>query len=85
MYFIFIHSFYFLRSNSIELEDKQQHLEQQIRELMMKDGTGWLFYRLVRVSSCSNTGSIRDYPYGISRKNSLEQIELSSINKVTLV
>lgn len=28
----------FLRSTSIELEDKQQHLELQIRELMMKDG-----------------------------------------------
>jgi hypothetical protein len=28
---------------------------------------------LVRVSSCSNTGSIRDDPYWTSRKNSLEQ------------
>jgi hypothetical protein len=37
------------------------------------------------VSSCSNTGSIRDDPYWISRKNSLELIELSNINKVSLV
>ena len=32
-----------------------------------------------------NTGSIRDDPYWTSRKNSLELIELSSINKVSLV
>ena len=37
------------------------------------------------VSSCSNTGSIRDDPYWTSGKNSLELIELSSINKVSLV
>ena len=37
------------------------------------------------VSSCSNTGSIRDDPYWTSRENSLELIELSSINKVSLV
>ena len=40
---------------------------------------------LVQVFSCSNTGSIRDYPYWTSWKNSLEVIELSSINKVSLV
>ena len=40
---------------------------------------------LVQVSSCSNTGSIRDDPYWTSMKNSLELIELSSINKVSLV
>ena len=40
---------------------------------------------LVKVSSCSNTGSIKDVPYWISRKNSLELIELSSMNKVSLV
>ena len=40
---------------------------------------------LVKVSSCSNTGSIRDDPYWISRENSLELIELSSVNKVSLV
>ena len=40
---------------------------------------------LVYVSSCSNTGSIRDDPYWTSRKNSLELIELSSVNKVCLV
>jgi hypothetical protein len=40
---------------------------------------------LVYVSSCSNTGSIRDDPYWTSRNNRLELIELSSINKVGLV
>ena len=33
----------------------------------------------------NDTGSIRDDSYWISRKNSLELIELSSINKVGLV
>ena len=41
--------------------------------------------KLILVSSCSNTGSIRDDPYWTSRENSLELIELSSINKVCLV
>ena len=36
-------------------------------------------------SFCSNTGSTRDNPYWTSRKNSLELIELSGINKVSLV
>jgi hypothetical protein len=36
------------------------------------------------VSYRSNTGSIRDDPYWTSRKNSLELIKLSSINKVSL-
>ena len=40
---------------------------------------------LVYITSSSNTGSIRDDPYWTSRKNSLELIELSSINKVSLV
>ena len=40
---------------------------------------------LVQVSSCSNTGSIRDDPYWICRKNSLELIQLFSINKGSLV
>jgi hypothetical protein len=40
---------------------------------------------LVQVSSCSNTGSIRDDSYWTSWENSLELIELSSINKVSLV
>jgi hypothetical protein len=39
----------------------------------------------VGYSSCGNTGSIRDDPYWTSRENSLELIELSSINKVSLV
>ena len=37
---------------------------------------------LVEVFSCSNTGSIRDDLYWVSRKNSLEIIELSSIKLV---
>ena len=41
--------------------------------------------RLVRVFSCSNTGSARDDPCWTSRKNSLELTELSSINKVSSV
>ena len=41
--------------------------------------------KFVLVSSCSNTGSVRDQPYWTYRKNSLELIELSSINKVVLV
>jgi hypothetical protein len=40
---------------------------------------------LVYVPFWSNTGSIRDYPYWTSRKKGLELIELSSINKVSLV
>ena len=43
------------------------------------------FSLVVPVSSCSNTGSIRDDLYWTSRKDSLELIELSSINKVSLV
>ena len=44
-------------------------------------------YRAIQyiISSCSNTGSTRDDPYWASRKNSLELIELSSRNKVSLV
>ena len=37
------------------------------------------------VSSYSNTGSIRDDPFWTSRKNSLELIELSNINKLKLI
>jgi hypothetical protein len=39
---------------------------------------------LVWVSFCSNTGSMRDDSYWTFRENSLELIELSSINKVSL-
>ena len=42
-------------------------------------------YKLTVSLGCSNTGSIRDDPYWTSRKNNLELIELSSINKVNLV
>ena len=38
-----------------------------------------------KFSTCSNTGSIRDDPYWTSRENSLELMELSSINKVSLI
>jgi hypothetical protein len=38
-----------------------------------------------QLSVKENTGSIRDDPYWYSRKNSLELIDLSSINKVSLV
>ena len=44
-----------------------------------------LYPSFQQVFSCSNTGSIRDDPYWTSKKNSLELIELSSINKVSLV
>ena len=37
------------------------------------------------INKVSKAGSIRDHPYWTSRKNSLELIELSSINKVSLV
>ena len=40
---------------------------------------------LVRVSFCSNTGSIRDDPYWIFGNNSLKLIELFRIYKVSLV
>ena len=40
---------------------------------------------LVKVSSCSKTGSIRDDLYCTSKKNTLELIELSSLKKVSLV
>ena len=40
---------------------------------------------VVYVSFCSNTGLITRYPYWTSRKNSLELIELSSRDKVSLV
>ena len=39
----------------------------------------------LRVSFCSNTGSIGDDLYWTSNKNSLELIDLSSTNKVSLV
>ena len=41
--------------------------------------------QISQVSSRSNTGSIRDDPYWTSKKNSVELIELCSINKVSLV
>ena len=37
------------------------------------------------IYSCSNTGSIRDDPYWTSKANSLELIELSSLNIVASV
>ena len=38
-----------------------------------------------KFTTCCNTGSTRDDPYWTSLKNSLELIELSTINKVSLV
>jgi hypothetical protein len=43
------------------------------------------FFATDLFTSGSNTGSTRDDPYWTSRKNSLELIELSSINKVSSV
>ena len=40
---------------------------------------------LVQVSTCNNTGSIRDDSYWTSRKNNIELMELFSINKFSLV
>ena len=40
---------------------------------------------LVMFSSCNNTGSIIDDPYWNTKKNSLELIEILSVNKVSLV
>ena len=42
-------------------------------------------FRLPPVQTCSNTGSIKDDLHWTSRENSLELIELSSINKVSFV
>ena len=47
-------------------------------------GSITLHFFCIHATSC-DTGSIRDDPYWTSRKNSLELIELSSINKVSLV
>ena len=52
-----------------------------IVEVLVQE-TGINYYHYHR---CSNTRSIRDDPYWISRKNTLELIELCSINKVSLV
>jgi hypothetical protein len=51
-------------------ERRKGHFRQNLRYINL----------LYPVSSCSNTGSIRDDPYWTSRKNSSELIELSSIN-----
>ena len=45
----------------------------------------WTIRKNCLKTFCSNPGLIRDDPYWNSRKNSLELIELSSINKVSLV
>jgi hypothetical protein len=47
----------------------------------------WSYFNISRWWFCSVIlhGSIKDDPYCTSRKNSLELIELSSINKVSLV
>ena len=48
-------------------------------------GTMFRFCTGTVISFCSNTGSIRDDHHWFSRKKSLKLIELSSINKVSLV
>ena len=48
----------------------------QLFQLELTELSGINTISLVQVSSCSNTGSIRDDPYWTSRKNSLELIEL---------
>ena len=50
-----------------------------------EDGQVCVEMKLVYISSCINTVSIRDDSYWTSRRNSLELIESSSINKVSLV
>ena len=44
----------------------------------------WVLLMFAPVS-CGNTESIRDYFYWTCKKNSLELIELSGMNKVSLV
>ncbi len=56
----------------------------KVRVLLIHDLLLLAKVSLFRVLSRSNTVSIRDDPYWTSRKNSLELIELSSINKVSL-
>ena len=47
--------------------------------------SGGMQFHMPIISFCSNTGSVGDDSYWTSRKNSLELIELSSINKISLV
>ena len=48
-------------------------------------GENWRKTISIELMNICNSGSIRDDTYWTSRKNSLELIELSSINKVSLV
>ena len=61
--------------------------QDSVEEILASSYTAGQFYNFIEclVSSCSNTGSIRDDPYWTSRKNSFELIEPSSINKFSLV
>ena len=49
----------------------------------MGDGARGMKQKIVNstisLKTCTNTGSIRDYPYWTCRRNSLELTELSSI------
>jgi hypothetical protein len=60
-------------------------IDHQINKCWRNKGLALLEVSLVQVSSCGNTESKRDDLYWTSRTNSLELIELSSINKVSLV
>ena len=63
------------RSRFVELSIKFR----SVRAILYK----YSYFSLV--CSCSITGSIRDDPYWTSRENSLELIELPSINIISLV
>ena len=48
---------------------------------LLRSGQKWVYIETI---SCCSIGSIRDDPFWTYRKNSLELIEISSINKVSL-
>ena len=68
-------------TTDLELNERDQNIARLCFKVSQLSGINTV--SLVYVSSCSNTGSIRDDPYWTSRKNSLEQMELSSTNEVT--
>ena len=74
------------REKRARMKEEKALLREEMIQQIEKLSVSFKFsnFELSLVSSCSNTLSIRDDPY-TSRKNSLELIELSSINKVSLV
>ena len=66
----------FFDENAKPCKSKDENIEEGMVE-------PWKLHE--QVAFCSNTGSMRDDPYWNFRKNSLALIELSSINKVSLV